>query len=275
MATVGSPQKGAALRNAGAQVSSARRSLNGDGPTNHPRFETFCSVHESCLHRSPRGVRSPKLQGVALVHAALECDRTKQQEKYGGAEPSSRAARFHVTLPQTPQHSKYCEFGRHALQDSVLTSGRSPPATAGEGGGEHMGDTPRTTASLNAQENRPLSSGGTIRFNMNRLSKWFRDIDVNQTGSITQRELIVALRRHRGLQAMFCMMHGLEYGDAHTGSGEAATKARRDEVHRIKAIFREIDDDGSGIMEEAEFVEFFRRAGLLLEYGAPPPKNCR
>merc|ERR1712070_796074 len=40
----------------------------------------------------------------------------------------------------------------------------------------------------------------------------------------------------------------------------------RDEIYRIKEILKEVDTDGSGTMEWDEFVDFFRRAGLLLEY---------
>lgn len=107
-----------------------------------------------------------------------------------------------------------------------------------------------------------------MRFDKQRLKGWFKEIDQKNTGGISQREFIVAMRSMKGLQAMFCMVNGIEYVDTGTGSamGEAAVQAKREEVRRIKEILTEIDTDGSGTMEWEEFVEFFRKAGLLLEY---------
>merc|ERR1712187_312965 len=41
---------------------------------------------------------------------------------------------------------------------------------------------------------------------------------------------------------------------------------KREEIYRIKEILREVDTDGSGTMEWSEFLDFFKRAGFLLEY---------
>merc|ERR1719230_571596 len=48
--------------------------------------------------------------------------------------------------------------------------------------------------------------------------------------------------------------------------GEEIRIAQKEENQRIKRIMEEVDTDGSGTMEWPEFVDFFRRAGMLLEY---------
>lgn len=201
----------------------------------------------------PRHWVEPEIKGVNLVRDALVQDSANQRKKYGGEEPSPRAARFHVALPTVPQHNKYSQQAKHEVFGSV---------------GPGMCGSRRRMLSVARVEVESLAIPSNCRFDMQRLSKWFREIDAKKSGRITQRELIVSLRRHQGIQALFCMSHGLEYrGEVQAGTAaEIATRERRDEILRIKEILREVDADNSGTMEWEEFVDFFRRAGLLLEY---------
>jgi Ca2+-binding EF-hand superfamily protein len=175
----------------------------------------------------------------------------------------------------------------------------------------------------------------TPRFNKQTLQRWFRDIDKNGSGVISQRELIVALREKKELLAMLSRVnslgdrrdesspsprHGSRAVDSRNSHrpasrvsfqsnvpGEAAGNAEspvpesapvrggegsilvsskggieqrniqanhhREEIYRIKEILREVDTDNSGTMEWNEFVDFFRRAGFLLEYAVDHSRN--
>lgn len=222
------------------------------------------SMHESTLKELWCTKESPRIRGLGLVQDSLERDALQQREKYGGAEPSKGAARFHVRLPQGPQHVKY------SLRASTAPSGASRIRGASCNGITRAGSKLAPFENV-AGPLPPLPAKdtfGSMRFDKQRLKGWFREIDQKKTGSISQRELIIALRSMKGLQAMFCMVNGIEYVDSGAGSamGEAAVQAKREEVRRIKEILTEIDTDGSGTMEWEEFVEFFRKAGLLLEY---------
>lgn len=60
---------------------------------------------------------------------------------------------------------------------------------------------------------------------------------------------------------------------------QAAFQTRRlageekEKIYKMKEILETIDKDGSGTMEWEEFVDFFRQAGLLLEYKTNPDLN--
>lgn len=222
------------------------------------------SMHESTLQDLWGRKEPPGIRGLGLVQGSLERDALKQSHKYGGAEPSKGAARFHVRLPQGPQHSKY------STRASTAPFGASRVLDATPNGMNLTG------ASLDSSTaDLPPSPSGkqSTRFDKKRLKGWFKEIDQKGTGSISQRELIVALRSMKGLMAMFCMVSGIEYvdpdGSAMDGRSidhDLMLQAKKEEVRTIKEILTEIDTDGSGSMEWDEFVEFFRRAGLLLEY---------
>jgi len=187
------------------------------------------------------------MSSIAAVQSALQQDEALQQHKYNGAEPSVRTARFHVDLPHGPQHLKFSYRGAF-VPDGAEFSDQ-----------DHEDDTDEHDCGITVN---------SFRFNIQTLRAWFKDIDVRATGSITQRELIIALRQHKGMQALFCTVQGIDYANADdvVAGTEAATIARRQEILRIKRILDDIDTDGSGTMEWEEFVEFFRRAGLFLEY---------
>lgn len=253
-----------------------------------PRFPVpGDSMHQSVL-RLHSG--EPRLDSVKVIRSALERDAHVQRQKYRGGEPLGGTARFHVELPRGPQSTK---FSRPTSQRSprspvspgaASTCGLSPPRSPGAGICEltacfgTRGDTQETYSSFSPSSPERGVYGGplggdvcpisdcTYRFNIHTVRQWFKDIDAKSTGCVTQRELIVALRKHQVLQALFSAASGLEYYDSQGFVGTGAVDATRDEIRRIKRILADIDTDGSGTMEWPEFLEFFRRSGLLLEY---------
>lgn len=121
------------------------------------------------------------------------------------------------------------------------------------------------------------------RFNMQTVQRWFKEIDTRHCGSITQRELIIALRQRKDLQAVLCVVNSVNGGKPDDSSPEDASpdctagkpqlsaeakaiKARREEVRRIKKIWDDVNSNDGDSIDWIEFVDFFRRAGLLLEY---------
>lgn len=138
-----------------------------------------------------------------------------------------------------------------------------------------------------------------VRFNKDRLAAWFRKLDTDGSGLVTQREFIVHLRKNKELLELFCKIAGtdkvdtryseasvwtrapgiLPAGETPRNLGRASVCSRKSrhsknprkgvskrEISKIKEILSEVDIDGSGSMEWPEFVDFFKRAGLLLEY---------
>lgn len=233
------------------------------------------SMHETCLKHSPP---IPTMSCIQAIEDALVQDQKDQLKKYRGREPSGAAARFRIELPQSPQSTKFC-YRPVRGPDSTCglpTVGEDHPADRNEDdldSASHRGDDGDVNNWF-VEDDQPTgedmnmtSTYKSFRFNMQTLRRWFKDIDVKKSGSIKQRELIVALRQHKVLQALFCSVQGLDFTDGKKILGvESQVQARRDEITRIKRILDEIDSDGSGSMEWEEFVEFFRRTGLLLEY---------
>lgn len=108
-----------------------------------------------------------------------------------------------------------------------------------------------------------------VRFDMATLEGWFRGIDRHGTGAISEREFILALRqRHRHLLNVLLRTHAILKDDTEV-EYPCGRHLTRQEIWKIKQILREVDSDDNGTMEWSEFVDFFRRAGLLLEYQTP------
>jgi len=204
------------------------------------------SMHESCVRAK---TEAPVLSCLDRITESLERDAREQRYKYRDTEPSVSAARYHVHLPRSPQNAKFSTRTLPAVPDE-------PTPVEGRPG------------ELTDEESKsPGNSALSPRYNIRTLRNWFKDIDIAKTGSITRRDLLVALRRHRAMQTLFCTAQGLSISEADGLTGAAAVeKARRDEVARIKQILDTLDTDGSGTMEWTEFVEFFRRSGMFLEY---------
>lgn len=109
------------------------------------------------------------------------------------------------------------------------------------------------------------------KFNIPTLRRWFKEIDQDGGGFISRRELIVALRQHKDLQAV--LLSSVQEGEQDDEEHPDVMQAKNAEMKRIIAIMHSVDTDGSGTMEWDEFVEFFRRSGFLLEYNTRSSLN--
>lgn len=206
-------------------------------------------MHESCLYADVKSC--PEMQSLHSSLQALEKDAMNQNKKYGGMEPTSSNARFQIKLPNGPQHEK---FSRRTVNKVK----RPEPIDDNSWEEIHRRNSAQVDKRLRTQ------FPGGIRFNKRTLRTMFKEIDRDASGVITQRELIIALRQHKSLLAMFALIQGADLPVEE--AARQCKQAQREEVYRIKEILKEVDTDGSGSMEWDEFVEFFRRAGLLLEY---------
>lgn len=241
------------------------------------------------------------MKGVNLVRKALEEDMVKQSRKYGCVDPCAATSRFTVDLPRSPQHQKYSRRDRALLHDASALKSPVSTMSAGSGGLEASGasispisfeqpDGAKQNAvrlmSADGEEEDALgelSAGGDVsrtgsyngrffgfKFNKRTLQKWFKDIDRDGSGSITQRELIVALRARPETLKIFQRIQGFdvkdEKEDVFERNSDELREREKAKIYRIKEILSDIDTDGNGTMEWDEFVDFFRRAGLLLEY---------
>merc|ERR1712032_1577287 len=195
--------------------------------------------------------------------------------KYTCQSPVAASARYHRKMPERGQNEKYCR----------------------------------------AQVREPQADEPPVRFNTETLARWFMAIDKDNSGTVSPKELKLALRNSHELRHLFCHLQGLAFAesgsktmspssrgvtktstvmsrtmspipnlaDGRLSSGyllesgelpeegdvkEAMQKLkdRKAELKRLNNILRDLDEDASGCMSFEEFVEFFKRAGLLLEY---------
>lgn len=198
------------------------------------------SMFESCL-LPKHMLRNPKITAHGTVEDSLAADRENFIAKYGvlEAEPEELGEKgaFCTELPKSPQHKKY------TLEEAMRR--RGPEAM-------------EATKSMQ----RP-------KFNIPTLRKWFAEIDADGGGQVSRRELIVAMRNHKDLQAVLLSASANSENKSAADDAEAredAIQAKNAELRRIMTIMSEVDTDGSGYMDWEEFVEFFRRSGFLLEY---------
>eukprot|EP00747_Dinoflagellata_sp_TGD_P179649 gnl/TRDRNA2_/TRDRNA2_30771_c0_seq1.p1 gnl/TRDRNA2_/TRDRNA2_30771_c0~~gnl/TRDRNA2_/TRDRNA2_30771_c0_seq1.p1 ORF type:complete len:354 (-),score=68.75 gnl/TRDRNA2_/TRDRNA2_30771_c0_seq1:71-1132(-) len=215
------------------------------------------SPFETCLTgKIGKNDSSPRMTGLDKVQESLERDMEEQTRKYRGSPtPNIDTARFHFQLPVGPQSDKYSKS-----RNQLLVSGQLAVT-----GGRH------DRSESDSKESPSKTRRGGARFNIRTLKHWFQELDIKDTGSIQARDLLVSLRKRDDLQAMLCVAASV--GDEESveetknaSTAEEKTKARREEMKRIRGILASIDTDGSGSLEWEEFVDFFRRSGLLLEY---------
>mmetsp|Transcript_44445 Transcript_44445/g.95844 ORF Transcript_44445/g.95844 Transcript_44445/m.95844 type:complete len:788 (-) Transcript_44445:68-2431(-) len=143
-------------------------------------------------------------------------------------------ARFNVQLPKTPNHRKLCV-----------------PA-------QPEGTRPRT--------NFPRGEA----FGPRNLRRMFKNIDTDHSGSIDGLELIEVLRQDPSLIRLFKKLQG---DSSFEDSSSIRNLTDRDKVYVIKSLLHTGDADGNGTMEWPEFLEFFQRSRLYLEWKSRPDLN--
>lgn len=187
------------------------------------------SMHETSLyHKDSWAI--PEIRGVHLVRLALAGDAQSQVLKYGPQEPSCRSARFCVNLPRSPQHQKF---------SNSLNRGHSQVASLPPCGQEQTGE---------QSEESPSHKTAGLKFNKMSLQQLFREIDRSGSGVVSCRALIVVLQKK--LQ---------DYHQQNPHPSHEVTSWWKD-------IMRDIDTQNSGNLSWSSFLEFFRMAGLMIEY---------
>mmetsp|Transcript_16546 Transcript_16546/g.28932 ORF Transcript_16546/g.28932 Transcript_16546/m.28932 type:complete len:346 (+) Transcript_16546:50-1087(+) len=237
------------------------------------------SMFESTLDQN--SWKLPAIGKLQHIEASLKRDHMKLNETYHGVAPndaSGSVARFNIKLPASPQHLKYCH-----------------PKTLAH---SH-------TASESSSPRSPHKDTIYTKFSMPHLERIFKHL-AEGTDVIAHRKFIVAIQSSEDLLETFRRFALIPQAPDHekprdspdhkrsrgsvvaAGDREAGEKHPRrsffqedaapephhvphtaphkEELGKMKQILVDLDEDGSGQMEWDEFVEFFRRAGLLMEY---------
>jgi Ca2+-binding EF-hand superfamily protein len=205
---------------------------------------------ENCPNIRPAtsGMNLAPKESICNPNQAINIPGTIPDDE-GNCNPVHRIvgiARFSVSLPRGPQHTKLRELNRKESIDAKAV---------------------------------PVIQDLNNRYDMATLEKWFKEIDVAQQDSITEEDFIVAMRNHKDLQGLLCQIMGIPADFEFATSSDRLSRfmspdqrrqmeleQQRAEDKRIKDILKEIDEDSSGSIEWDEFVEFFRRAGFLLDH---------
>jgi len=188
----------------------------------------------------------PQMTAVDNVQVALQNDALSQNLKYDSQLPQSSSARFCIDCPRSPQHLKYCN--------------RTVPSERGK-------ITHAATASIDSDQPSHLTCVGTflgavtathykvakpaclesLTACKSKLRLLFSEIDKKGSGFITHRAVMFTL--HQRLHEQF--------GDS-------------DDVRDATSWLREAAKDGdvenTGCMDWKAFLDFCRRACILLEY---------
>lgn len=102
------------------------------------------------------------------------------------------------------------------------------------------------------------------------IRQWFMQMDADHSGEISKDEFISFLRNHKTLSHMMLMGSQVQMSDSAVSKTSSPETAKRVSqalaVRRLIKLFNEMDKDGNQSMDWEEFLEFFRRAGYLLEY---------
>lgn len=182
----------------------------------------------------------PQINALDVVQSALLKDSMNQSLKYDAGKmiadkPSSGSARFCVDMPRSPQHMKYCNNGGGSSEPSP----RLPKSPA-----EQSLELPSPArASMKARPDC-LESLGTSK---SKLRALFAEIDKKSTGSITHKALMFTL--HERLLNLV-----------------TESELVREATSWLRDIAKEVDVDNSGCMDWKTFLDFCRRAGLIVEF---------
>lgn len=121
-----------------------------------------------------------------------------------------------------------------------------------------------TPRKLDAQSLHSTSSKGPPsrpRFDVLRLREWFNQMDQDRCGHVTRQQFRHFLGFQPHLRSLIVEGQVCRFGKDEDGRREEARQWRR-----LTKVWHEIDDDKNGTLEWEEFVEFFRKWDMLIEY---------
>jgi hypothetical protein len=238
----------------------------GYGATGHGPCEPASPFyHETSLRQGRSTWLKPEVPQVSNVLSALERDEIRFRKKYaaGTSDDGSESlvARFSITPPTTPQHTKYSRQSKQVMRNEEHEKAAACVAKIVPGVRKSM-----------IGVSRRFPHG--VAYDVRRLEKWFQKIDTDGSGEVTVRKMIVGILTDQELLDLFFL---LREGDGVLNPGSAPEapsifkkphlgQIDKSDLSWIKETMRRVDKDGNMTMEWTEFVEFFRRTGLLLEY---------
>jgi hypothetical protein len=233
------------------------------------------------------------------VTESLRRDRERQSYKYTFKDPAASSARYHRGLPDRGENEKYCRPEvREPQPDSppvrfcMTTLSKWFQAIDRDDSGT-LNPKEIILALRNSEELRHLfvhvqdmsGEADPLAFEalgdgMQRLHHGEGEGPELHTGTLSTSLFGDAPEAPADgtLEDVRALMHsraGSECGSHHDFAelvhdekqvSSQELKERKGELLRLKNILKELDHDHDGCMGFDEFVEFFRRAGLLLEY---------
>mmetsp|Transcript_65808 Transcript_65808/g.207876 ORF Transcript_65808/g.207876 Transcript_65808/m.207876 type:complete len:366 (-) Transcript_65808:23-1120(-) len=153
---------------------------------------------------------------------------------------------------------------------SSVSARSAGTGSAGSGGRPPVGGRRASGAGAAAAE--------TALYDVLTLRQWFNGMDTDHSGSVTKQEWLDFLRCNPQLRRL--MVHGSAatnpvVRDRFSEESMEVLRQEAKEMRRFMRILRELDTDRNGTLEFEEFVEFFRRSGNLIEYGAEAHPRAR
>lgn len=191
------------------------------------------SMHKSSLYHKDNFVL-PQMSALERVESALRNDAASHALKFDALEVGCLgSARFR----QKPVPG----CSPRGLRLKAISAGTSSECPALD---------PASPSAAQCVKQRPARPPclKELGFNKHTLHVLFREIDHKATGFITHRALMFALNERLGREMV------------------ADNKSVPEALHWLRNLAKEVDVEGEGSMNWKTFLEFFRQAGLLVEY---------
>jgi len=239
-------------------------------PASHSPCES--ALHKTTLTSYP----IPQLKTVSKTEAALERDKQRLSARYQ-ANLTSRfqrlpvsSARYNISLPGRDENMRYSK-PREApdtmrfTQESLEIPGRRGRNAL------KMGEV--QVKNKEVRDNRPAQH---VQYNLKRLEQWFKLMDLNNSGEVTVRKLIVGMLKHQELLDLFYLLKdgGSDAAEPNFQDRPKIGQLTKADMEWVSDVLNDLDQDGNASMDWPEFVDFFRKTGLLLEYKTRPDLNA-
>lgn len=103
------------------------------------------------------------------------------------------------------------------------------------------------------------------RFDALTLRQWFNVMDVQKTGHVAKNEWMKFLNAHENKQLKQIILDGTDVDISIEDDGSQRMKEAL-EMRRLLKIWRQLDINGNHTLEWEEFLSFFQRSKMLLEF---------